>query len=130
MGSIVTDATALPLLVVRVRGTVDDAAFERYLDESLVRIRSGERYAMVLDTIGGGVAPSSQRRRQADFIRDHSDALARNCLGAAFVIDNPLVRGALTAIMWLQPMPYPHTVVGSVEAGTTWCRQRLAAAGL
>ncbi|MBC7173876.1 MAG: hypothetical protein H5U40_15655, partial [Polyangiaceae bacterium] len=43
-------------------------------------------------------------------------------VGYAFVISSSLVRGALTAILWLAPMPAPHRVVGTVGEGEAWLR--------
>jgi hypothetical protein len=36
----------------------------------------------------------------------------------------------MSAIFWLQPLPYAHVVVGSVAEGERWCHARLQAAGL
>ena len=33
---------------------------------------------------------------------------------------NALVRGALTAVMWLSPFEYPHKVVGTVNEARAW----------
>ena len=48
------------------------------------------------------------------------------CVGGAFVISSPIIRGALAAILWMQPLPWPHTVVGDVAAGERWARKKLA----
>ena len=55
-------------------------------------------------------------------------ASGRYNAGGGFVIDNALVRGALTAIMWLAPSAYPHEVFASVDAAERWCREQLAGA--
>lgn len=130
MGSIETDSSRLPLLVIRFTGVVDDVAFDRYLEQTRERATSGKRYAVLADATNAGVATAPQRKRQADFIKAHRELLAHVCVGNAFVIPNPLVRGVLTAILWLQPLPYDHVVVNGVADGEAWCRKRLAAAGL
>ena len=40
---------------------------------------------------------------------------------------NTAIRGALTAIFWVQAPVYEHTVVPTVREATSWARQRLAA---
>ena len=43
----------------------------------------------------------------------------------AFVIDSPIVRGALTAILWIQPLPYEHRIVGTRADANAWLRGQL-----
>lgn len=127
MSSITIDNSRPEMLMIRFDGVVDDDAFDRYLretEEIMVR-RRRESYAMVLDSRNGGRPTPAQRFRQAEFIKTHSERL-KQCAGAAFVMNNAVVRGVLTALLWVQPMPYPHVVVATVEEAETWCAARLA----
>ena len=40
-----------------------------------------------------------------------------------------VVRGALIAMLWVQPLPFPHKVVADVAAADAWCLQQLNGAG-
>lgn len=127
MGSIVVDSSRAPLLLVRFDGAVDDDAFRGYLQELTAWLDRGQRYAIVLDARTASPPPAHQRRMQADMIKAEAKRLKQLCVGGAFVIPSPLVRGALTAILWIQPLPWEHTVVADLEAAEAWARNRLAA---
>ena len=61
-------------------------------------------------------------------MKANHDKSAAYCAGYAFVIDSAVVRGILTAILWLAPMPAPHVVVSTVEEGERWLREKLGMA--
>jgi hypothetical protein len=113
--------------VVEFVGTLDDAAFRAYLADNDALLARRERYAIVVDATRAGVIDSAQRKLQSEWMLQHDRDLRTFCAGIAFVITNPLVRGALTAISWLSPMPMPSTVVEKREAAVVWCRERLGA---
>jgi hypothetical protein len=123
------DDSRFPLVIVRYRGLLDDEAFEAYL-QRLQEVRSRGPNVAVLDATHAGYLPASQRRRQAEWLREHAGMMRDNSLGTAFVIPSTLIRGVLTAILWIVPMPGPHVVVETHEQGEEWARARLHAAGL
>lgn len=125
MGSIDIDGSDPDLLTVRFSGTVDDASFQRYLDAVYTRMKAGKRYALLIDALDAAVPPPPQRRMQIDFTAKHHERMVV-CCGIAFVIGSPLVRGALTAILWFQPMPVEHAIVASVDEASSWCRAQIA----
>jgi hypothetical protein len=125
MGSIVVDQSQLPLLIVTFVGQVDDDAFRCYLQETKDVLDRKQRYVVIMDASRSGVPPPSQRQMQAVWMEAHAQALARHAVGTVFVISSPLVRGALTAILWLQPLPHPHTVVADVAMAKVWAQTRL-----
>jgi len=129
-GRILVSEELAPLYVVRFEGVTTDAQFEAYLDHVLRITRRGEMHAMVYDASQAGWIPPSQRQLQADWMREH-DKLNRDLTaGLAFVLPSPLLRGVLTAILWLTPMPCPHTVTRTLDHGVAWCRARLRARGV
>ncbi|NUP13162.1 MAG: STAS/SEC14 domain-containing protein [Polyangiaceae bacterium] len=126
MGSIRIDDDRTGMLVVTFVGTVSDDEFKRYLDEVGAPLQRRAPYAVVLDARASDRTPAVQRKLQADWLTQHRSELARYCVGNAFVITSPLVRGVLTAILWLQPLPVPYVVCSSLEAARKWARDRLA----
>ena len=70
------------------------------------------------------------RRKAADFISAEGTRSARLCKGAVQVTQSALVRGAITAIQWVTPPPYPHTVVGTWPEALAWISRQAAAAQL
>lgn len=127
MGRYLVDSSTFPVVMVTFDGALSDEGFAEYLAELRHVLDRGSRYGVVFDATNAAVPSTSQRRMQADYIRSERERLKRMCVGAAFVIPNALVRGSLTAILWLQPLPYEHTVVASVSAAREWVQGRLAA---
>ncbi len=121
------DDTAFPLLLVRFGPAWTQQEFDDYLDWYLARLRRRQRLAIVFDATQARAPSAVERRQQADFLRAHEALLRLHCAGAAFVISSAVIRGALTAIFWIQPPVYEYTVVSAVAEGTAWARQRLAA---
>lgn len=73
---------------------------------------------------------AAQRRMMVEHLKADAVQLARQCVGAAFVITSPTVRGGLTAILWVAPLPHPHVIVRTVAEAEAWCRERVIDAGL
>jgi hypothetical protein len=63
---------------------------------------------------------------QAGWMKRHEVETRRGTAGIAFVIPSALVRGALTAILWLQPLACPHFVTANFEDGFRSAHQKLA----
>jgi hypothetical protein len=121
--TIVEDETGL--VTVTFVGAVDDEAFTGYLDTLSKKVARTRPYAVILDATEAERPTALQRKRQAEWIGRHQTQLATFCMGTAYVIGSPLIRGALTAILWVQPPPNPHTVVGTLEEATRWARAQL-----
>lgn len=126
MPGITVDPSRAPLLFVRFDGVVDDEAFARYLEQVRAFVARGVRYAVVLDATTAGVPTASQRRLQTDQMRNDFTRIQSLCVGGAFVIPSPLVRGGLTAMLWVQPLPFPHKLVADLPSAEAWCQTQLA----
>jgi hypothetical protein len=125
------DESQRPIVVVTFSGTASDTEFDAYLDAMSKRVLGRrERTVTILDATLSDQTPAGQRKRQAQWLERHADDLARYSLGTAFVIKSALVRGALTAIFWIQPIQGAHVVVGTLPEAETWARARLHDAGL
>lgn len=125
MPSITLDESRWPLVIVRIVGTPTDDELDAFLAESTVRLQRKEIQVSIIDVSRADRAPATQRRKQADWMRDHENLLRRRSAGMAYVITNPMVRGVLTAIMWLQPLPVEHTVVSTLEEAERWALAQL-----
>lgn len=119
-GSITIDVSDTPLVWLSYVGKVTDAEFEAYLAEYLEVLNRGQHYGCIFDASRAGVPSALQRRLQADWQRRHERRLKQLCVGGAFVIRSAPIRGALTAILWLQPLPFPHSVVSTPLAALEW----------
>lgn len=127
-GSITIQDSLAPLYVVTFTGKVSDHEFREYLSGlSALLSRPGSR-AFVFDARLALPSPASQRRMQAEWMKLNDAETRRNTLGLAFVVSSALVRGALTAILWVQPLPCPHLVTSNFEDGFRWANQKLGSA--
>lgn len=119
-----------PLVVYRFRGNVTLPELEAYLKRQDELLARQQPTASVVLTEDVKLWDTPVLRRQAEWIKQNQDLLRRYSLGAALVIDSPIVRGMLRAILWIQPMPQPHTVSATVEGALAWLRERVARANL
>lgn len=121
-----------PLIVVRFVGAPTDAEFrdyltllERNLEDSIAR---GVTTAVAIDaTDQPNAISAAQRRTQAEWIRAHYQSLATGCAGTAFVAPTAILRGIITAVFWMQRLPYPYAVVATLSEAEAWCAGQLAA---
>ncbi|MCS6900392.1 MAG: hypothetical protein NZX77_11585 [Polyangiaceae bacterium] len=120
------DDKEFPLLRVRFSSNWTQQDFDGYLARYLAQLQKRQPFAAVFDATQSRAPSATERRQQAEFLREHEALLRRYCTGVAFVIASPTIRGALTAIFWIQPPFFEYVVVSSVAEGTAWARQRLA----
>jgi len=125
MGSIHVSDREFPLLVVTFEGSVDDQEFDRYLAQLDALWQRKTRSVIVLDATKATRSTPTQRRKQADWLKENELLLRAYSAGTAFVISSPLIRGGLTAILWLQSLPTPHVVVGTLREAEHWARAQL-----
>lgn len=125
------DDSRFPLVIIRYVGTTSDDDFMRYLSkmEELVLHRRTTN-AAVLDASAADATPAKQRRMQAEWMKSNEALIARYCVGNAFVITSPLLRGALTAIFWMQQPAAPTIVLATFDAAERWATDRLREAGV
>jgi hypothetical protein len=123
--SIEIDQSRFPMVYVTFRGIATDAEFQAYLDGMTRMLARRETNVVIMDATQAGRTPPKHRKMQSDWMKAHQDELARHSLGTAFVITSALVRGALTAILWVAPMASPHTVVGTLAEAEQWARDQL-----
>lgn len=126
VGQIVFDDGAFPMVQVIFEGSVSDEEFEVYLNQLQSCLTRGLPYAVLLDATRAARYSASQRRMQAQWQDANRETLRSHCRGVAFVITNRAVRGILTAILWLSPMPMPHQVVSNRKEALTWLQERLS----
>jgi hypothetical protein len=127
-----------PLLVVEFSGFPTDEQFKRYLGEveAIAERRSREarggasavRGALLIDTTASTrPVTATQRRLQAEHIRRMKSRFgAQDSDGqtaVVFVITQMLVRGVLTAVLWLQPSGEHFKVCATRAEADEYVRQ-------
>lgn len=127
MQSLHVNAAYKPVLIITFVGTGSDEEFDAYLQALTQNLATPGKNVTVLDARQAGRMPASQRQKQAAWIKAHETRLQQHSLGTVFVIDSPMVRAVLSAILWLQPMPTAHTVCRTLEEGVSWAAGKLQA---
>ena len=130
MGAFRFDDSRFPLVVVTFSGSLGDDDFEAYLARMSGLLARRSKNVTLLDARAADSPSARQRAKQADWLKANRETLQQYSLGTVFVISSAMVRGALTAILWMSPMPAGHTVVGTLEEGEHWAYERMVAAGV
>jgi hypothetical protein len=128
--SIEIDDARRPLIVVAFRGVATDEELDAYLRAQLDVLERGEAAVMVIDATEAGLMPPIQRKRVIDWLGRRKRGHKSCILGTSFACPSPLVRGALTAILWIEPLCHPHHLAQSRSEAERWGIDRLAACGL
>lgn len=81
--------------------------------------------AMIADLSQMRSASSVQRRAWANFEKGSAADIKRVAAGVAVVLTNPMVRGVVTAVYWINPPVYPHNIVANRQQALAWCQQML-----
>ncbi len=124
------DTSRHPIVTVRFSGYISEPEFDQYLAAMTNVINRYEKTLTILDARRAIRNPASQRKKQAEWLKTHEERLRQQSLGTVFVITSPFVRGVLTAILWLQPLPNEYAVVATLEEAEAWAARQLAAAGV
>lgn len=127
--SISVDESQLPVIRVTHHGVSTDDEFLQYLEtmrRSMFAPNAGQRF-LVIDATSAGTTSATQRRLQAEWMNLHAERLKELTVGVAFIIPSGVVRGFLTAILWIQPLPCPHEICGTLEHALNWGDRQLTA---
>lgn len=121
------DTTMWPIVVVTPPLTpMTHELVERFKVEwtDLLNHRT-ERYVCINDLSHAPSMPPAQRRSMTDWMNENERNLAAQCCATAMVFDSMLMRGALTAMLWMFRPPYPTEVFKTREDALRWAREML-----
>jgi hypothetical protein len=130
MGATRIDESRHPLVLVTFDGALSEPEFDDYLRSMSRFIDRRTKNVTILDARKAKSPTATQRAKQAAWLKTNRVALQEYSCGSVFVIDSALVRGGLTAILWIAPMPVAHAVVATLEEAERWAFARLRAAGV
>jgi hypothetical protein len=131
MAAIVLDDSSFPLIVSRFPASWDEAELQAYF-AAFVALHGRERPFVHISDISQAesMSKAGMRRKATDFMAAERERSARLCKGAVQVAPSTLLRGAITAIQWITPPPYPHAVVATWAEALVWVKARAKDAGL
>ena len=124
----------LPIIIRQVSGVMSDEEMQAQLDATASELRradvAGLKTVTIIDLSQAAAATATQREMQSDWLARHDEELRRVSLGTAFVVRSQIVRGGLTAIFWLRPLPLDYTITTSLDAALEWAIDRLRVRGI
>jgi hypothetical protein len=126
-----TDTSQYPLVAVTIPS-------QRVTDEEILRFIAGQRemlgrrtkHLVLCDARNGSVLPATQRKLFGDWLKESQEATRRYTAGMAVVVDNALIRGALTAVLWVVEPACPTKIVATVDDAITFLTECGERAGL
>ena len=127
-GTLDIDESGFPLVVATFRGELTVSLLTTYFARVDVWYEDRLEYACVFDISRCDVPSAADRKQIAAAMAAYEIKVERFCVGAAMVATNPLIRGAVTAILWIHPMKHPHAVVATRQAARALCEGWLAGA--
>ncbi len=109
---------AFPVAALRPPPFFDDAAVAQ-MDRWVRGLWADERqYALVVvNNHAGSLTDPFQRKRLATWINQPAirEGSARWCVGVSTVVESTMLRGVLTAFLWLYNPPLPLTVARTID---------------
>ena len=111
-----------PLVVIEapVHSSVEAMEFFCARHDELFKRR--ERFATINDMrrMRGTVDPKA-RKSVGDWTKAREIEIGRWLVATANVVDNPLIRGVITAVHWFVKPPSPLLVTGHMREGVDFC---------
>jgi hypothetical protein len=90
-----------------------------------------QRYVLFIDTTALSTIPAgSVRHSITKWQNEHKAETKQWCPGSAILISSRLVRGALTAMNWVQEPVIQHCYPATRREGLDWCIATVDAAGM
>ncbi|HKU36965.1 MAG TPA: STAS/SEC14 domain-containing protein [Polyangiales bacterium] len=120
------DRRGLPLLRLTYIGEYSDDELIRFLSELKAVLALPGSKACLIDLCEATAGSARQRKLQGEWIREHESLLARDFVAAAIVTDSAVIRGTVTAVFWIRPLPMPTHVAPTLAAAEAWLAPYLA----
>ncbi len=127
MSTIELDLTAWPVVVVTPpAGLVTDAELDSFMADYRRRVTGRrELYSVVIDLrVSSGLTPTQRKRLSREMEEGEQRGYA-NC-GGALIFSSTLMRGMLTAILWLKKPKHEMRICSTREEAVTWAREQVA----
>lgn len=125
MGETLLDVTQAPLFTFTSNGETTIAQVNKHLQEYRSILDRGRPYVVLFDVRTAGMIDAKSRKLYADFLNQNAVDLRLLCKGGAFVLTSSLMQGAMTAILWLAPLPFPHKTFTEMAEARAWLQSRI-----
>lgn len=130
-GGFEIDESAFPLVFINVAEGAEVRQLEEFFAAYERMLARNEPFANVTDVSRVRERPNAVvRKRLAEWTRSIESRVIRLSKGDARVVDNALIRGAMTAISWLHQHPVKQQWFGNRDEAIAWAIERLVEAGV
>lgn len=106
-----------------------DSEYADYLEEYTRKmweaVRQYGRVVNIIDTTTWKGSTPTQRQMHSEWIKANQHVIRDHAAGIAFVIKSPLVRGGLTAVLWLARIPAPVKILPTKSDALRWGNAQL-----
>jgi hypothetical protein len=123
------DDSRWPLVVCTAVGEQTEADLESFLSHSEALLRRREPHGTIFDARRSIPLGPKLRKRVVQWLVRNDAMLRTYVVASGIVMSTPLQRGALRAILWMRPLPFPYCAESSLEAARLFVCSRLAARG-
>ena len=114
-----------PLVVIELHGQVSDAQFHEYTRKLDSLVPRPEKRVILYDLRAGTNLTYEQRQWQTEWQKRNAEAVRLMNLGVAFVINSPLLRVVVRAVLFLQPIGCPSQTFSTLEDAHRWACELL-----
>ena len=125
MGSVRFDRSRWPIIVVELEGAPSDADVDEYLRGLTALLQEDAHGVVIVDMTRARPSSPGQRKRIGEWMRTYREKLAKQGLGAAFVISSAVFRFVLSSLFLIQRLPMPYTVVATLPDAIGWAQKQL-----
>jgi hypothetical protein len=128
---IIIDKSRFPLVLHTMCAGYGRADLEHMFREYDLLLNGTSRYALVIHfPLSAQMIMAAERKLIADWWIPRRQRIAMMNVMYAMVLESPLLRGGLTALLWVIQPGNPHKVTASVDEGVTVASEALLQAGL
>lgn len=117
---LLVERTHLPELRLHYVGDYSDDELQAFLTELDDVLCIPGRKVCLIDLTGAKPGTARQRQVQAEWIRKNEGVLKREFAATAIVTDNAIIRGTVTAVFWIRPLPFPTHIAATVPRAEAW----------
>lgn len=116
----IIDDSYEPLIITVMPPRFSDAELTAFLDRHEALLARGRRYCTITDLSHiTGLPEATTRRRIAEWNQKVEASMRKWTVGTAIIAPSSTMRGAMTALNWLSPPPYPQEIVADRVAAIT-----------
>lgn len=108
---------------------ISAAGLSAHLEQETQRIKqllaqrgrlAPQKAVVIVDGSVALMPPAEARKLQADWLKANKDLLQLVTHKLGFVLPNPILRGFVSAVFYLVPLPIPSETLGSLDEAVAW----------